>query len=77
MNAVCPDLKYSKTLMSVYSLRFSQLEDDQLVHITEFIESGKAVVGLRTSTHAFNYPTADPHHALNNDFGEKVLGLRI
>ena len=54
--------------VGVFFLRFLQLEDDQLAHITEFIESGKAVVGLRTSTHAFNYPTDDPHHALNNEW---------
>ena len=60
--------------VGVFFMRFLQLVDDQLAHITEFIESGKAVVGLRTSTHAFNYPTDDPRHALNNDFGQKVLG---
>ena len=60
--------------VGIFFLRFLQLEDDQLTHITEFIESGKAVIGLRTSTHAFNYPTDDPRYALNNDFGKKVLG---
>lgn len=60
--------------VGVFFLRFLQLEDDQLGHITEFIESGKAIVGLRTSTHAFHYPPDHPHHALNNDFGQKVLG---
>lgn len=60
--------------VGIFFMRFLQLKDSQLAHITEFIESGKAVVGLRTSTHAFNYPTDDPRHALNNDFGEKVLG---
>ena len=60
--------------VGIFFMRFLQLEDDQLVHITEFIESGKAVVGLRTSTHAFHYPKDHPHHALNNDFGQNVLG---
>jgi len=60
--------------VGIFFMRFLQLEDDQLVHITEFIESGKAVVGLRTSTHAFHYPKDHPHHVLNNDFGQKVLG---
>ena len=60
--------------VGIFFMRFLQLEDDQLAHITEFIESGKAVVGLRTSTHAFNYPKDHPRHALNNDFGQKVLG---
>ena len=60
--------------VGIFLMRFLQLEDDQLAHITEFIESGKAVVGLRTSTHAFNYPKDHPRHALNNHFGQKVLG---
>ena len=60
--------------VGIFFVRFLQLEDSQLSHITKFIESGKAVVGLRTSTHAFNYPPDRPHHALNNDFGQKVLG---
>ncbi len=60
--------------VGIFFMRFLQVEDDQLAHITEFIESGKAVVGLRTSTHAFHYPKDHPHHALNNDFGQKVLG---
>lgn len=60
--------------VGIFFARFLQLKDNQLAHITEFIESGKAVVGLRTSTHAFHYPKEHPHHALNNDFGQKVLG---
>ncbi|MBT4157755.1 MAG: hypothetical protein HOD99_02885 [Planctomycetaceae bacterium] len=60
--------------IGIFFMRFLQLEDDQLAHITEFIESGKAVVGLRTSTHAFNYPKDHPRHTLNHDFGQKVLG---
>jgi Trehalose utilisation. len=60
--------------VGIFFMRFLQVEDDQLAHITEFIESAKAVVGLRTSTHAFHYPKDHPHHALNNDFGQKVLG---
>jgi len=60
--------------VGIFFMRFLQLKDSQLAHITEFIESGKAVVGLRTSTHAFNYPKNHPRHALNNDFGQKVLG---
>ena len=60
--------------VGIFFLRFLQLKDSQLAHITEFIESEKAVVGLRTSTHAFHYPAGHPRSALNNDFGQKVLG---
>ena len=60
--------------IGIFFLRFLQLKDSQLAHITEFIESEKAVVGLRTSTHAFHYPAGHPRSALNNDFGQKVLG---
>ena len=60
--------------VGVFFLRFLKLDDKQLGHITRFLESGKPVVGLRTSTHAFNYPAGHRRHALNNDFGRNALG---
>jgi ketosteroid isomerase-like protein len=39
----------------VLQLRFRELSDDDMKHIVDHIESGKPVVGVRTSTHAFNY----------------------
>ncbi|MFN3191280.1 MAG: ThuA domain-containing protein [Aureliella sp.] len=60
--------------VGVFFIRFLQLEDAQLEHIIRFFESGKPVVGLRTSTHAFNYPADHPKHSLNDGFGRDILG---
>ncbi|MEM8736526.1 MAG: ThuA domain-containing protein [Planctomycetota bacterium] len=60
--------------IGIFFVRFLQLEDVQLNHITRFIESGKPIVGLRTSTHAFNFPADHPKHSLNDGFGRDVLG---
>lgn len=62
-------------LMVMYT-RFRALPDDQLARITAYIDSGKPVVGLRTSTHAFLYPENSPHVALNDGFGREVFGQR-
>jgi hypothetical protein len=39
----------------VMFLRFRELPDDQMKRILDYTNSGKPIVGLRTSTHAFNY----------------------
>ncbi|MCI0702451.1 MAG: ThuA domain-containing protein [Planctomycetia bacterium] len=36
--------------------RFLNLPDEQMQHIVDYVAAGKPVVGLRTSTHAFNIP---------------------
>jgi type 1 glutamine amidotransferase len=41
-------------LMVIFA-RFLELPDEQMQHILDFTNSGKPIVGLRTSTHAFNY----------------------
>ncbi|MDC0325163.1 ThuA domain-containing protein [bacterium] len=35
--------------------RFRELPDDQMKYFVDFLEAGKPVIGLRTSTHAFSY----------------------
>jgi type 1 glutamine amidotransferase len=55
--------------------RFRQLPDEQLAAITDYIDSGRPVVGFRTSTHAFRYPDEDPRAATYNDaWPERVFG---
>ncbi len=44
-----------KADLMVMFLRFRELPDDQMKHIIDYTNSGKPIVGLRTSTHAFNY----------------------
>ncbi len=36
-------------------IRFRELPDEQMKYIDEYVKSGKPIVALRTSTHAFNY----------------------
>ena len=41
--------------LMVLFTRFRELPDDQMKHIIDYTNSGKPIIGLRTSTHAFNY----------------------
>ena len=51
-----PGLKTLETAdLMVMFLRFRELPDDQMKRIIDYTNSGKPIVGLRTSTHAFNY----------------------
>ncbi|MCR9202152.1 MAG: ThuA domain-containing protein [Planctomycetaceae bacterium] len=69
-----PGLEVLKTAdVAVFYLRFLTLPDEQLKYITDFLESGRPVVGFRTSSHAFAYPDNHPNAKWNNGFGAKVL----
>jgi len=51
-----PGLHLLKTAdLVVISLRFRELPDDQMKFIDQYIQDGKPIIALRTSTHAFNY----------------------
>ena len=65
--------------------RFLALPDEQMKHLDDYLQRGGPVVGLRTSTHAFNYPKDSQskyrkhHFQYNGDdydrgFGHQVLG---
>lgn len=73
--------------MMVIFTRFRALPDDQMVHIDNFLKSGKPVLGMRTSTHAFKFKDMDvntsyAHYgnyykgddAWNEGFGRFILG---
>ncbi len=70
--------------MMILSLRFRDLPNDQMKPIDDFVQSGKPILGLRTSTHAFNInekgDSAYKHyHWRSKDkwvggFGQAVLG---
>jgi hypothetical protein len=62
-----------KADLAVFFLRWRRLPADQVKYIEEYLQSGKPVVGFRTSTHAFNYPK-DHVLAKWNAFGEFALG---
>jgi type 1 glutamine amidotransferase len=60
--------------MMVCFLRWRNLPDDQAKHILNFAESGKPMVGFRTSTHAFRYKDDSLRQHLNNDWPTAVFG---
>ena len=66
-------------------IRFRELPDEQMKYFDEYLRSGKPIIGLRTSTHAFNYgknpnsPYAkyswqSKAKGWERGFGAKVLG---
>jgi len=69
----------------VIGLRFRNLPDEQMKFFDDYVQSGKPLIGLRTSTHAFNYPSSSSsqfkHYSYNNrseqwpeGFGKEFLG---
>ena len=67
----------------VMGLRFRELPDAQMKHFADYLNAGKPIIALRTSTHAFKYdrdkgsPYAkyDWHStAWPGGFGQQVLG---
>lgn len=60
--------------VAIFFMRFLTLPDKQLRYITDYLESGRPVVGFRTSSHAFNYPANSPLTKWNNGFGRDALG---
>jgi hypothetical protein len=63
----------------VMLLRFRNWPDEEMARFDALIRSGKPIVALRTSTHAFNgFPKGSPWESwnYNNDggFGRRVLG---
>ncbi len=59
--------------LAVFFLRWRQLPPDQLQYLDEYLNSGKPVMGFRTSTHAFNFPKGHASEAWNA-FGERAFG---
>ena len=51
-----PHLETLKTAdLMVLFLRFRDLPDEQMKHVMDYTNSGRPIMGLRTSTHAFNF----------------------
>lgn len=55
-------------LMIIFT-RFRNLPDDQMKHIDEYLASGRPVIGMRTSTHAFNVPKGKNFSHYGNGYG--------
>ena len=62
--------------LMVLFVRFRQLPEEQLQRLLRFVESGRPLIGLRTTTHAFQYPKGHAREALNDGFGRDVFGQR-
>jgi hypothetical protein len=67
----------------VMGLRFRELRDPQMKHFVDYLDAGRPIIALRTSTHAFKYdlnkksPYAkyDWHSSIwPGGFGQQVLG---
>lgn len=64
-------------------LRFRELPDEQMAHFVKYFHSGKPIIALRTSTHAFNYSdrSTSPYKKYDwrskewpGGFGKQALG---
>ncbi len=62
--------------LAVLFLRWRELPDDQLKLILDYAASGKPLVGLRTTTHAFLYPKGHPNEQWNDGFGIDIFGQK-
>ena len=69
--------------LCVLNLRFRELPDAQMKHFVDYLNSGKPIIALRTSTHAFNYTRnkTSPYAKFSygskdwpGGFGQQVLG---
>jgi len=62
--------------LAVFYLRWRELPEPQLKLILDYVDSGKPLVGLRTTTHSFLYPKGHPRERLNDGFGADVFGQK-
>ena len=62
--------------LAVFYLRWRELPDAQLQMILDYLGSGKPLVGLRTTTHSFQYPKDHPQQRWNDGFGIDVFGQK-
>ncbi len=69
--------------LCVMSLRFRELPDEQMKHFVDYLNRGKPIIALRTSTHAFAYKDNPQSQYAHFDwkskdwpggFGQQVLG---
>ncbi len=61
-----------KADLVITSLRYRHWSDEQMKHFADYVKAGKPVIGLRTSTHAFNGVKGE--FSPFNGFGKKVYG---
>ncbi len=59
--------------LMIIGTRFRSPDPDSARHITDFLNAGKPIIGIRTSTHAFR-GSGDFGGVKYDDFGLKILG---
>lgn len=79
-----PGMEALKTAdLAIVLWRFRELPDEQMQHFVDYYLSGKPIIALRTSTHAFNYSNNSTSKFKNyhwqsrewkGGFGKQVLG---
>ena len=79
-----PNMKaVSEADFVVMALRFRELPDADMKHLVDYVEAGKPLLGLRTSTHAFKYDrNKESPYAMwsfeskewEGGFGRQILG---
>jgi uncharacterized protein len=62
--------------LAVFFLRWRQLPAEQMQQILDYLGKGRPLVGLRTTTHAFKYPSGSPLAQWNDGFGMDVFGQK-
>jgi type 1 glutamine amidotransferase len=60
---------------AVFFMRWRELPQEQLNAIIRYAESGKPMLGLRTSSHALKYP-GPPNDKWNDGFGRQFFGQK-
>ena len=65
----------SADLMVIFT-RFRALPDAQLRHLVDYVESGRPIVGFRTSTHALRYPNDSTRAFYNEEWERRVFGQK-
>jgi hypothetical protein len=70
-----PGLEQLRTAdLMVLLIRFRELPDQQMKYFDEYTNSGKPVIALRTSTHAFNYSRNKNSPYAKYSYNSKVPG---
>ncbi len=65
----------SADLVVVFT-RFRELPAEEARYITDYVESGKPIVGFRTATHTFKYLEDSSMFHLNEEWPMKVFGQK-
>ncbi|WP_163931899.1 PVC-type heme-binding CxxCH protein [Paraferrimonas sp. SM1919] len=66
--------KLEQADLVIMALRFRELPPEQLKYIANYVKQGKAIIGLRTSTHAFHKKLGKQFDIDWKNFGAEVFG---